>query len=150
MKKLALLVSLVLGLAGLSQADSVVTAGPGAAPVPPATSGTSSIYYHIGALNLTIPWDNVNIVYLYDLEGKRNLVGGEAVVISLWRIQGTVGAVTSLDGNGAPFIGGNIWFDNPIPSVAILSQIKPGVFGGYSWVDGAAIFGFKAAFPIFN
>lgn len=150
MKRLALLVSLVLGLAGLSRADSVVTAGPGAAPVPPAISGTSSIYYHIGALNLTIPWDNVNAVYMYDLNAKRNLVGGEAGIASLWIIQATVGAVTSIDGNGAPYVGGNIWLPNPIPQLAILNYIKPGVFGGYDWNRGASIFGFKAAIPIFN
>lgn len=154
MKRLNLLwVFIVLGMFIVGALESAfadtAVVGPGAAPVivPPSDN---SIYYHIGALNLTVPWEQVNVVYLYDLQGKRNLVGGESVIASLWRLQATVGAVTSLDGHGAPFVGGNLWFENPIPSVAILSQIKPGIFGGFDWQKGAAMFGFKAAFPVFN
>lgn len=127
-------------------AADVVGTGPAPVIVPKAQE---SVYFHVGALNLTVPWDNVNVVYLYDLQGKRNLVGGEAVVARLWRLESTVGAVTSLDGHGAPFAGGNLWFENPVPAIAILGQIKPGVFGGYDWNKGAAMFGFKAAMPIF-
>lgn len=137
----------VLGVS-LSHADTSVV-GTGPAPVILPTT-PQPVYFHVGALNLTVPWDDVNVVYLYDLQGKRNLVGGEAVVATLWKLQATVGAVTSLSGQGAPFVGGNLWFTNPLPQIAILSQIKPGIFGGYSWNDGAAIFGFKAAFPLFN
>src|SRR5206468_12699854 len=128
-------------------ADDIV--GPGPAPVI-VPKPTQSIYYHIGPLNLNVPWENVNVVYLYDLQAARNLVGGEAVVASLWRLQGTVGAVTSLDGNGAPFVGGNLWFSNPLPQIAILNEVKPGVFAGYDWNRAAAMFGFKAAIPLFQ
>ena len=124
--------------------------GTGPAPVIIPTVVPSPVYFHIGALNLTVPWDEVNAVYLYDLKGKRNLIGGEAVVATLWKIQGTVGGVTSLDGVGAPFVGGNLWFANPLPQIAILNQIKPGIFGGYDWNKQAAMFGFKASIPIFN
>lgn len=135
---------------GLLQHAHAEIVGPGPAPVIVPPSTPTDVYFHIGALNLTVPWENVNVVYLYDLQGKRNMVGGEAVVAKLWRLQGTFGAVTSLDGQGSPFVGGNLWFENPIPSLAILGQIKPGVFGGYSWRDNAAMFGFKASMPIFN
>ena len=142
MKKLLGIVCL---MSGIAHADVV---GLGEAPVivPPSNPG---IYAHIGAINLTVPWDNVNVVYLYDLQGKRNLVGGEAVVATLWKLQGTVGAVSSLDGKGAPFIGGNLWFDNPIPQLAVFNTVKPGVFGGYDWNANAVMFGFKAAVALF-
>lgn len=143
MKKL-LAVLLFCG-AAVCSADIV---GPGEAPVI-VPKQSQSVYYHIGSLNLTVPWDNVNVVYLYDLKGQRNLVGGESVIARLWRVEGTVGAVTSLDGHGAPFVGGNLWFENPLPQIAILSQIKPGIFGGYDWNKESAMFGFKAAMPIF-
>lgn len=150
MKKLivVLTISLLSTIWSVSHAE-VDMVGPGPAPVMIPEADTD-VYFHIGALNLTIPWNNVNVVYLYDFRGQQSLMGGEAVIASLWRLQGTVGAVTSIEGKGAPFVGGNIWFDNPIPQVAILSQIKPGVFGGYDWVKGGAIFGIKAAFPIFD
>lgn len=137
----------VMAILTLARAD-VVGTGPAPNPVILPVPKTP-VYFHIGALNLTIPWDQVNVVYLYDLKGKRNLVGGEAVVASLWKFQGTVGAVTSLDGKGAPFIGGNMWFSNPIPQIAILNEIKPGIFGGWDWNKNAVMFGLKAAFPIF-
>jgi hypothetical protein len=128
-------------------ADNV---GTGAYVSTPST--TPDVYFHIGALNLNVPWNNVNVVYLFDLNQRRNLVGGEAVFASLWRIQATGGAVTSMDGKGAPFIGGNLWFTNPIPQIAILNQIKPGIFGGWDWNGGGRgvpMFGFKAAMPLF-
>lgn len=148
MKKLALLWATVLfGMVAVARGDTAVI-GPGPAPVIVPASNPG-IYYHVGALNFTLPWDNVNVVYLYDLQGKRNLVGGEAVIASLWKLQGTVGAVTGLDGQGAPFVGGNLWFDNPIPQLAILNTVKPGIFGGYDWNAKATMFGFKAAIALF-
>lgn len=143
MKKILAL--LLFGFVAVAKAD-VVGTGEYVSPLP----GHTDTYFHVGALNLVVPWDNVNAVYLYDFQGQRNLVGGEAVVASIWRIQATVGGVTSLDGHGAPFVGGNLWFTNPIPSIAILSEIKPGVFGGWDWTRGQAIFGFKAAIPLFQ
>lgn len=124
--------------------------GPGPAPDPVILPKVSqSIYAHVGALNLTVPWENVNVVYLFDVRSRTNLVGGEAVIARLWRLEGTLGAVTDIDGSGNPFVGGNLWFENPIPQLAILNQIKPGIFGGYNWQRGDAMFGFKAAMPIF-
>lgn len=147
MKKLCLAFALVLGLGPMKPAAAdVVGAGPYVSPLPKVDG---EIYAHVGPLNLTIPWQNVNVVYLYDFQSDRSLIGGEAVVASIWRIQATVGAVTSLAGNGSPFVGGNIWFPNPVPQIAILNEIKPGVFGGWDWTEGHSIFGVKAAYPIF-
>lgn len=139
---LALLVSPIF-------ADTTNIIGPGPAPSPIIAPSNPGVYYHIGALNLTVPWDTVNAVYMYDLEGKRNLAGGEAVIATLWHLQGTVGAVTSLDGHGAPYVGGNLWLPNPLPALAILNTVQPGVFCGYDWNKEAVMFGFKAAINVF-
>ena len=148
MKKLLLAIAVALFPICYVVAEVPVPVGPGEY-TPTTKLESSSIYYHIGPLNLTVPWDEVNAVYLFDLNAKRNLVGGEAVVATLWKLQATMGAVTSLDGKGAPFVGGNMWFPNPIPQLAILDQVKPGIFGGYDWVRGASMFGFKAAVALF-
>lgn len=143
MKKMTLLGLL---LSSFVWADSSPV-GPGVYEPPKAPE--TSIYYHIGPLNLTVPWHELNATYLYDFQREKSLVGGESVIALLWKLQATVGAVTSLDGKGSPFVGGNIWFPNPIPQVALLSQIKPGVFGGYDWIRGAPMFGVKASINIF-
>ena len=44
-------------------------------PTTPVVNG--GIYYAIGPLDLTIPWQNVNIAYLFDFESKTNLVSGK-------------------------------------------------------------------------
>lgn len=147
MKKL-LILALLAGPLRPAFATEVIGAGPAPVIVPKATP--SSVYYHIGALNLTVPWDEVNVVYMYDLQGKRNLVGGEAVVATLWKFQATAGGVTSIDGIGAPYLGGNLWLPNPVPNVEFLNYVKPGVFGGYDWNKSQAMFGFKAAIPLFD
>lgn len=143
-------VTLALGLlsvTALSLHAETGLVGPGAyeAPAP----YYNDVYFHVGPLNLNVPWNNVNAVYLYDLAEHQNMLGGEAVVASLWRIQATAGAVTTLDGRGAPYVGGNLWFPNPIPQIALLDQIKPGIFGGWDWNRRGPIYGFKAAIAIF-
>lgn len=145
MKKLLVLSLFLLWPLRPAAADIV---GPGEyqSPIP----AQPSVYFHVGPLNLNVPWENVNVVYLFDVPSKTNLVGGEAVIATLWKFQGTFGAVTSLSGAGSPFVGGNLWFTNPIPQIAILNEIKPGIFGGFNFKDKVALFGFKAAFPVFN
>lgn len=139
----------VAGMAVEKAWGDTAVVGPGPATVPVVTPSNPGVYYHFGSLNLTVPWDHVNAVYLYDLNAKRNLVGGEAVVATLWKLEATAGAVTSIDGHGAPYVGGNLWFPNPTPQLAIFNTIQPGVFGGYDWNRGAAIWGFKAAVALF-
>lgn len=107
------------------------------------------VYANLGPIKLTIPWQNVSATYLYDAINKESLVGGETGFLRVWNIQGTLGAVTTLEGRGNPFVGANLELPNPMPSLAFLGDIKPGVFGGYSWNRGAAIFGVKASKSIF-
>jgi hypothetical protein len=133
-------------LVGSAFGADVVGPGPYESPLPK----ESSVYAHVGPLNLVLPWNDLAAVYLFDINSKTNLVGGEAVVASIWRVQATVGAVMDLDGNGNPFIGGNLWLPNPVPAIAFLNDIKPGIFGGFDWRRGESMFGFKAAIPIFN
>lgn len=149
MKKIALLLAIGLNLSWPLNVLAEVTLPVGAGPYTVPTPKASDTYFHIGPLNMVVPWDHVNVVYLYDLRGKRNLVGGEAVFARLWILEGTGGAVTSLDGHGAPYVGGNIHFPNPVPQLAILNQIQPGIFGGYDFTRNSSIFGFKAAIAIF-
>lgn len=110
----------------------------------------SNVYFNLGKLQLLVPFNEVDVTYLYDVIGNRNLIGGETPLVQLWNIQGTVGAVTSMDGRGAPYVGGKLKLPNPVPRLAFFGDIQPGLFGGYDWNRGAAIAGFKADLPIFN
>lgn len=149
MKKSLVLTAAMMFLPLRPAAADIVGTGPAPVPVILPTSA-SPVYFHVGALNLTVPWNDVNIVYLFDIPTRTNLVGGEAVVATLWKFQGTFGAVTSIEGAGAPFVGGNMWFSNPIPQIALLNEIKPGIFGGYDFRNKAVLWGFKAAFNVFG
>lgn len=139
MKKL-LVAAILLGGISISHADDVIsTTGEG--------MGTE---LHIGKLSLNIPFNELDATYLYDFVSERNLVGGETPIAKLWNLQGTIGAVTSLEGKGSPFVGGKIVLPNPAPNLAFLGQIQPGIFGGYDWNRGSAIAGIKADLPIFQ
>lgn len=107
------------------------------------------VYFKLGPMNLTIPWQNVSATYLYDAISKKSLVGGEVGLAKAWNINATVGAVTTLEGKGDPFVGVNLELPNPAPQWAFLGDIKPGVWGGYSWNRGSAMAGFKASKAIF-
>lgn len=104
---------------------------------------------HVGPLNLNVPFNEVDVTYLFDVISKRNLVGGETPIATIWKLQGTLGAVTSVDGQGAPYIGGKLVLPNLPPNLGFLSTVQPGLFGGYDWNRGSAIAGFKADIPIF-
>lgn len=146
MKKSLFLV-VALSLFALLPAVAVeVPVGPGVSPETPVGE---DIYYHIGPLNLHVPWNHLSAVYLYDFEAERNLVGGEVIIARLWKIDGTAGLLTNSRGIGAPYLGGTLWIPNPIRLIAVLSQIQPGVFGGYDFNRESALWGIKAALPIF-
>jgi len=113
------------------------------------TQVNTGIYYSIGPLNLTVPWDNPAATYLYDFESHTNLVGGEAPVAQIWSFGISAGAVTSLQGVGTPFFAVNMAVPNPAPQFAALAAIHPGVFGGYNFNTGKPIFGLKASINIF-
>ena len=44
-----------------------------------ATVAPSTVYANLGPLSLPIPWQNTNLVYLYNVTEKVNEVGGEMV-----------------------------------------------------------------------
>lgn len=120
-----------------------------------------TVYANLGPLSLPIPWQNMNAVYLYSVTDKINEVGGEMVFATLKAgsyqnnpvdIDFTAGGVLDPTGNnvGTGYAGININIPNPIPAIAILSQIQPGVFGGYAISEHKWIVGVKAAIPIFK
>lgn len=103
-------------------------------------------YFRLGPLALNVPLKSARVTYLYDFKAQQNLVGGETPVASLWdRIEGTFGAVTSLDGQGTPFVGGNILIGNLVDKwVSLPSDLTIGGFGGYNFNSSAPIYGLKA------
>lgn len=133
-----LLVGLILSLSGYAIAEDVT---------PP--QATPSIFFSVGKLDLLVPFSEVNVVYLYDIVGQRNMVGGETPLIQAWKLQGTVGAITSLDGMGSPFLGAHLALPNPLPNFVFLSTLKPGLFGGRDFNAGTWIGGLKVAASIF-
>lgn len=130
MKKLALFVGLFL-MCGMARADDLA-------------------FFKAGPLSLNIPFKTVAVTYLYDFHSNQNMVGGETSVVSLWnRIEGTVGAVTSLQGKGTPFVGGNVLVGNLVDKwVTLPSDLKVGGFGGWNFNTEAPIYGVKASIQI--
>lgn len=121
----------------------------------------STVYANLGPLSLPVPWDNMNAVYLYNATDHMSEVGGELVLAQLKAgsfngnpidIDFTGGGVLDPTGNnvGTGFVGMNLWIPNPIPAIAVLSAIQPGVFGGYAINEHRWILGIKAAIPIFK
>ena len=103
-------------------------------------------FFKIGPLALNIPLKTAQATYMFDFNAKQNLVGGETPVITLWdKVEGTVGAVTSLQGQGSPFVGGNIKLENVIEKYVSLGNISIGGFGGYNFNENKAIYGLKAS-----
>jgi hypothetical protein len=118
-------------------------------------------YANLGPLSLPVPWNNMNAVYLYNVTDHINEVGGEMVFATLKAgsyqnnpvdIDFTAGGVLDPTGNnvGTGYAGLNINIPNPIPAVTIISQIQPGVFGGYAISEHKWVVGIKAAIPIFK
>ena len=138
---------------------SILVAGAG--PKPAYAVSTDTVHLNIGPLSLLLPWDNMNAVYLYNVTDKISEVGGEMVFAQLKAgsyqnnpidIDFTGGGVLDPTDNnvGTAFAGMNLWLPNPIPAVALLSQIQPGLFGGYEITPHRWVFGLKAAIPIWK
>ena len=107
-------------------------------------------FFKAGPLALNIPLKTARVTYLYDFKGEQNLVGGESPVVTLWnRVEGTVGAVTSLEGQGTPFVGGNILVGNVLDKyVSLPSDLAVGGFGGYNFRTDEPMYGVKASVKI--
>lgn len=129
-------------------------------PLRPAAA-ESYAYANLGPLSLPVPWDNMNVVYLYNETERISQVGGEMVFAELKagsyknnpvELQMTAGGVLNPSGNnvGTAFAGLNLWLPNPIPQFVALSAIQPGLFGGYDINQHKWVFGLKAAINVFK
>lgn len=107
-------------------------------------------FFKIGPLELNIPFKTTRVVYLFDFGAKANLVGGETPLLTLWnKVEGDVGAVTSVQGQGTPFVGGNVLIGNLLDKwVTLPTDFSVGFFGGYDFHTKAPIYGPKASLKI--
>ena len=107
-------------------------------------------FFKVGPLELNVPFKTASVTYLYDFNANQNLVGGETSIVTLWnRVEGTVGAVTSLQGQGTPFVGGNILLGNLLDRwVALPPELKIGGFGGWDFRAESPIYGIKASIQL--
>lgn len=109
----------------------------------------SKLFTNFGGLNIYIPLTQVDVIYQYDFVGKRSLVGGETNIASWKQLTFTGGAVTSVDGQGSPFLGMHLSLTNPAESFIPLANVHPGLFGGRDFHQNAWIFGIKASVNVF-
>lgn len=107
-------------------------------------------FYKAGPLELYIPMKTAQVTYLYDFNANQNLVGGETPIASMWnRVEGTVGVVTSLEGQGTPFVGGDLLLGNVLDRwVALPPELKIGGFGGWNFHSETPIYGLKASYKL--
>jgi len=105
------------------------------------------VFFRSGPLSLSIPFKSAQVTYMYDFHESQNLVGGETPFITLWdRVQGTFGGVTSLQGQGTPFVGGNIIIGNLLDKwITLPSDLLFGGFGGWDFNTEKPIYGIKAS-----
>lgn len=110
----------------------------------------STAYFSYGPLSLDIPFKSARVTYLYDFHANQNLVGGETPFVTLWnRVEGTFGAVTSLQGAGTPFIGGDVIIGNILDQwITLPPDFLIGGFGGWDFNSKLPIYGVKASLKI--
>ena len=105
----------------------------------------------VGPLSLQIPFQNLNVVYLFDAlhanQGSNaQLVGAETTILTLKKINGTFGGVTSVTGQATPYIG----FDTVIsPEFLSVAPVDVGVWGGRDFTQSEWRAGLKASINIF-
>lgn len=109
-------------------------------------------FFRVGPLEMNIPMKVGRATYLYDFKAKQNLVGAETPVLSLWnRVEGTVGVLTSLQGAGSPFIGGNIIIGKILEKVVTLpDDLNVGGFGARNFNSGEWMYGIKASIKLWG
>lgn len=90
-----------------------------------------------------VPGVQVSVISLFDFINKRPLVGAETPIFALSRVQFTGGAVTSIAGEGSPFIGGHLLIPNPAPSIVFLNDLELGGWGGRDFNEGRYMAGLK-------
>lgn len=103
--------------------------------------------WQIGPLSLNAPFQEVNAVYLRDLlrADNLNLLGGETPVAKLWNVRGNLGAVTSTNGKGSPFVSGHLELPNPLTTLVFLSDLRIGLAGGWDFESGKPLLALKAS-----
>jgi len=118
--------------------------------VPKLSIADDAAFFKIGPLSLNVPFKTGMVTYMYDFNANKNLIGGETILATVWdRVEGTLGAVTSLDGQGTPFVGGNILLGNLLDRwVTLPSDIRIGGFGGYDFNAETPIYGLKASYKL--
>ena len=136
MKKLLTLALCLFCWAGMSHADE-------------------NAFFSYGPLELNVPFKVGRLVYLYDFKavpGEANKVGGESPFLTLWdKVEGTLGVVTSLAGNGAPFVGGNVLVGNLLEKwVTLPPDFSIGGFAGWDFRAENPTLGIKASIALWK
>lgn len=132
MKKILLSLALVFSLCTLSKAED----GP-------------KTLFDLGAVKIYIPLTSVDTSYLWDLVQKTSLVGAETPLGSWKRLTFTGGAVTSLEGQGTPFVGARLDLVNPVEPYVPVAAIHPGLFVGRDFRRNAWEYGLKFSVNVF-
>ena len=107
------------------------------------------LWLNLGQVNFYVPLTQINTVSLWDFVGKRGLVGGETTLASWKKLEASGGAVTSLEGRGAPYLGVNLAIDNPIEKYLPLQFLHPGIFAGFDFNQSVWVYGAKISVSIF-
>lgn len=107
------------------------------------------ILWDWGTFKVFVPFKTINAVGLWDFVAKRSMVGGETPVAALNKLQFVAGGVTSLDGQGTPFVGVHFRVLNPTENFVPLASFSPGIFAGRNFRDNAWVFGIKASIGLF-
>lgn len=102
-----------------------------------------------GAVKLYIPLTSIDTVAMWDLVSKKALVGGETPLAAFKRLTGTFGAVTSFEGQGAPFLGTHFAVGTPADKYFVFSNVKLGLFVSRDFNARKTMYGLKAATNIF-
>ena len=129
LKRIVLTVCSLMMLAGIAMGDTTL--------------------YTLGPLSLHLPMSNGRVTYAYDGVAKQNVVGAETVVLTGYKLEGTAGALTSIQGSGTPFLGLNLNVPNPVANQFNLGDIKPGILGGYNFNTHSFLIGPKFSVNLF-
>ena len=101
------------------------------------------VLFNFGSFRAYVPFTEIRAVSLFDFVNKETLVGGETAFGGWKSVEFTAGAVTSLQGEGAPYLGGNLIFGNPLEKYIPIEGLNPGIFTGYDFNTGTWLYGVK-------
>lgn len=106
-----------------------------------------SVYFQAGNLKLTIPMANLSVISLYDFWKGEGLMGGETPLVVFNDFRVNVGAVTSFQANGMPFVSVDYNFGK------LMSNVPPflaaaGLWVGHDFMTNDNRAGIKASIPL--